>query len=137
MNPVMAGANVPSLNALLDNYYISLGDQRVLSGDFVLDKRQVTVDSATEIVRFPKGGHLLSTELIEEPLSVKARKSKKSIARLEAVDGSSDGNTLTPTIGILPKLPGLINSGSLIIMTDSDCVDTSSITKNPKCYWLL
>lgn len=87
----MAGSNVPSLNALLDNYYISFGDERVLSGDFVLDKRPVSIDSGTEIVRFPKGGYLLGTDLVEEPLSVKARESKKRIARLEAIDGSDDG----------------------------------------------
>lgn len=35
----MAGANVHSLNALLEAYHISFGDQRVLTGDFVVDKR--------------------------------------------------------------------------------------------------
>lgn len=123
----MAGSNVPSLNALLDNYYISLGDQRVLSGNFVLDKRQVSIDSGTEIVRFPQGGYLMSTDLVEEPLSTKARQAKKRVARLEAVDGSADGTSLIPTIGIVPKLQGLENSGSIIVMTDSDCVDTSSV----------
>ena len=120
---------MPSPNALLDNYYISLGDERVLSGDFVLDKRQVSIDSGTEIVRFPKGGYLMSTELVEEPLSAKSRQTKKRIASLEAIDGSEDGKSLVPTIGVLPNLPGLDNSGSIIVMTDSDCVDTSSVAK--------
>ena len=39
VKPVMAGSNVRSLNALLDTYHISFGDQKVMSGDFVLDKR--------------------------------------------------------------------------------------------------
>lgn len=39
LEPVMAGANVHSLNALLEAYHISFGDQRVLTGDFVVDKR--------------------------------------------------------------------------------------------------
>ena len=59
----MAGANVHSLNALLDSYFISFGDTRVFSGDFVIDKRSVIVDSGTEITRFPAGGYLLSTNL--------------------------------------------------------------------------
>jgi membrane-bound transcription factor site-1 protease len=37
--PVMAGANVGSINALLQPYKIALGDKRVMTGDFVIDKR--------------------------------------------------------------------------------------------------
>lgn len=36
------------------------------------------MDSATEIVRFPRGGYLVSADMREEPLSIQARiKSKK------------------------------------------------------------
>ena len=38
-SPVMAGANVGSLNALLEPYHIAFGDERVFSGDFIIDKR--------------------------------------------------------------------------------------------------
>ena len=33
----MAGANIPSLNALLKSFGIAFGDQRALSGDFIID----------------------------------------------------------------------------------------------------
>jgi len=36
---VMAGTNNPTLNALLEPYHVALGDQRVFSGDFIIDKR--------------------------------------------------------------------------------------------------
>jgi hypothetical protein len=62
----MAGANVGSLNALLQPYHIAFGDKRVLSGDFIIDKRQVVVDSGTEIVQFPQDGILISANLKEE-----------------------------------------------------------------------
>lgn len=49
-HPVMAGSNVRTINSLLEPYNVAFGDQRVMSGDFILDKRQVVVDSGTEIV---------------------------------------------------------------------------------------
>ena len=69
----MAGANVRTINALLEPYYIALGDQRAMSGDFILDKRRVVIDSGSEIVQFPKDGYLISAELREEPESIAAR----------------------------------------------------------------
>jgi hypothetical protein len=38
----------------------------VFSGDFLLDKRQVMIDSGSEIKRFPKNGYLISAKLSEE-----------------------------------------------------------------------
>lgn len=61
----MAGSNIPSLNALLQPYNIAFGE-KVFSGEFFLDKRQIMIDSGTEIIRFPKGGYLISARLNEE-----------------------------------------------------------------------
>jgi membrane-bound transcription factor site-1 protease len=36
--PFMAGANIPSINSLLDKYHIAFGE-KVVSGDFYIDKR--------------------------------------------------------------------------------------------------
>ena len=47
---MMAGSNVRTINALLEPYHIGLGDQRVMSGDFILDKRRIVIDSGSEIV---------------------------------------------------------------------------------------
>lgn len=63
--PFMAGANVPSLNALLKPYHIAFGE-KVFSGEVFLEKRQVMIDSGTEIIQFPKDGYLLSAKLSEE-----------------------------------------------------------------------
>ena len=43
-----------------------------------------------------------------------------------------------PTIGIVKELQP--NSGSLIVMTDSDCIDSSSVGyrgTQAKCFWLM
>lgn len=72
----MAGANVGSLNALLEPYHIAFGDKRVYSGDFIIDKRQIVIDSGTEIVKFPKGGYLISADLREEKMSIEAAKAQ-------------------------------------------------------------
>ena len=66
LKPVMAGSNVGTLNALLEPYNIAFGDKRVFSGDFILEKRQVVINSGTEIVEFPKDGFLISAGLIVE-----------------------------------------------------------------------
>jgi len=65
----MAGSNVPSLNSLLEPYNIAFG-QKVFSGEFYLEKRQVVIDSATEIIKFPKNGYLLSAKLSEESIQI-------------------------------------------------------------------
>ena len=65
--PFMAGSNVPSLNALLEPYNIAFGE-KVFSGEFYLEKRQVMIDSGTEIIRFPKNGYLISAKLSEESI---------------------------------------------------------------------
>lgn len=76
----MAGANVGTINALLEPYKIAFGDQRVMTGDFVIDKRQVIIDSGTEIVQFPKDGYLISADLREEPMSKNTR-SEKAVSK--------------------------------------------------------
>jgi membrane-bound transcription factor site-1 protease len=63
--PFMAGSNVPSINALLHKYHIAFGE-KVVSGEFYIDKRQVVIDSGTEIIKFPKNGYLMSAKLTEE-----------------------------------------------------------------------
>lgn len=50
--PFMAGANIPTLNALLEPYHIALGEQ-VFSGELIIDKRQIAIDSGSEIIQFP------------------------------------------------------------------------------------
>lgn len=47
--PFMAGSNIPTLNALLEPYHIAFGE-KVFSGEFYIDKRQVMIDSGTEII---------------------------------------------------------------------------------------
>ena len=70
----MAGANVGTLNSLLDPYYIAFGDKRVMTGDFILGKQQIIIDAGTEIVKFPKDGYLISADLREEKKSIDARR---------------------------------------------------------------
>lgn len=61
----MAGSNVPTINALLEPYSIALGE-KVFSGEFFIEKKQVMIDSGSELIRFPKEGYLVSTSLSEE-----------------------------------------------------------------------
>ena len=59
-----------------------------------------------------------------------------------------DESNMVPTIGILKNLSGQNNSGSIIVMTDSDCMDSSSVhyrdlygddqvAQQKKCFWLM
>lgn len=68
----MAGSNLPSLNAFLESYHIALGE-KVFSGEFYLDKRQVMIDSGTEIIRWPKGGYVIAPQLSEESVQIIAK----------------------------------------------------------------
>ena len=157
-----------------------------------MDKRQVVIDSGTEIVKFPKDGYLVSADLREEPLSQKIRAAKlqhlnenknqtfkeigfnfeekkqqsnisKLITMIKELTQSSPqalniedllDQNLVPTIGIVDKISN--SSGKIIVMADSDCVDTSSVNYRPlydyeenvpktsqrdyqykKCFWLM
>ena len=65
--PFMGGANVPTLNALLEPYHIAFG-QGVYSGTFNLEGKPIDIVSGSEIIQFPAGGYLLSAELnVQEP----------------------------------------------------------------------
>lgn len=108
----MGGSNTPTLNSLLNTYHISFG-QGIYSGDFEVQNHKIEISSGSEIVRFPKNGYLISAEL-------------KSQA------GGESGNVNTPTIGITHGLPGLKNSGNIIVMTDSDCLSAQKLTR--PCY---
>ena len=67
--PFMGGSNVPTLNSLLAPYNGAFGES-VFSGDFIMDKREVFIDSGSEIIRFPKDGYLISASLNEESISI-------------------------------------------------------------------
>jgi membrane-bound transcription factor site-1 protease len=138
--PFMAGANVPSLNALLEPYNIAFGE-KVYSGEFYLEKRQVMIDSATEIIRFPKNGYLISAKLSEESIQILTKGLQFEEAfGIERADLTIDNSEkMVPTIGILDHLPGEHfgnTSGRLIVMTDSSCTDSASSSLT-KCFWLL
>ena len=60
--PFMGGSNVPTLNALLEPYHIAFG-QGVFQGSFKMGDRTVDIVSGSEIIRFPRGGYLLSPQL--------------------------------------------------------------------------
>ena len=62
----MAGSNVATLNTLLDPYHIAFG-QGVYNGSFKLaDQQRIYIQSSTEIIKFPKGGYLISEKLYEQ-----------------------------------------------------------------------
>lgn len=63
--PFMGGANIPTINSLLNKYHIAFGE-KVVSGEFYIDKRQIIIDSGSEIIKFPKNGYLISAKLTEE-----------------------------------------------------------------------
>ena len=101
----MAGSNVPTLNALLEPYHIAFGEM-VFSGDFIMDKKQIMVDSGTEIIRFPKNGYLVSAQLSEESSQILAKGLQFEEAfGLERVDLSIDKtDRIVPTLGLVDRV---------------------------------
>lgn len=122
----MAGSNVATLNSLLDPYHIAFGTG-VYTGNFRLaDQQRITMQSSTEIIKFPKGGYLIAESLKEQvPPSSESQiaigpltKDGKPAQLLHKVKSK-----LVPTIGVLDSLPGRPKSGSILAMTDSDCLN--------------
>ena len=65
----------------------------------------VTIDSGSEIIRFPKNGHLISAKLTEEsnPILTKGL----SLQEAHSIDTSIDKTDLyAPTIGLINGLEG-------------------------------
>ena len=58
----MGGSNVPTYNELLKPYHIAFG-QSVVSGKFKFEDKLIEITSGTEIIKFPKGGYLISPQL--------------------------------------------------------------------------
>ena len=117
---------MPTLNALLQPYHIAFG-QGVFKGEFKMGDRQVDIVSGSEIIKFPRGGYLLSPQLeiqieVDKGDSNKVKSGTQNNRRNG--DRRKEKKRHVPTIGILEKLPGaeFKNSGAIIVMTDSDCI---------------
>eukprot|EP00096_Caligus_rogercresseyi_P013423 TRINITY_DN6068_c0_g1_i1.p1 TRINITY_DN6068_c0_g1~~TRINITY_DN6068_c0_g1_i1.p1 ORF type:complete len:1037 (-),score=259.34 TRINITY_DN6068_c0_g1_i1:50-3160(-) len=120
--PETGGANVPALNELLSAWGISFGDT-VLEGDFAIGNQDMYFASGVGIQRFPKGGDSL---LIYPSVGLKDQ-GKEFM-------GVSDGAPSRSDIPIL-GLHQTKNGGRIVVYGDSNCVDSSHLSKD--CWWLL
>lgn len=81
---------------------------------------------------------MISAQLSEESNQILTKGLQFEEAFIDGKDLAIDSNEkLVPTIGIVEKLPGLEKkSGTIIVMTDSSCMDSASPSLT-KCFWLL
>lgn len=107
---VTGGANVPALNGLLAPFGIALGD-RVFTGTIDLPiGTRVKYRSGNTISRFPKGGYLYSSELVDESKGVQKKYSG-----------------LQPFLGFLQvETPEKGAGGRVAVYGDSNCIQDST-----------
>jgi len=135
-SPFMAGGNILALNELLAPYHVAFGE-RVFSGDFQISKKQVLVDSSTELIRFPRGGYLVSALLNEESshLIANGMQYEESILSDDLDVNIETNRRYAPVLGLVDGLPGMPNSGKIAVFTDTSCLDSVSASVS-KCFWL-
>ncbi|KAI3781823.1 hypothetical protein L2E82_11849 [Cichorium intybus] len=109
--PVTGGANIPALNDLLDPFGIAFGD-RILNGNFKVDRDRSRYASGCNIVKFPKGGYL---------------------HRFPLFDSAGNGPTDKGDAAILGLLD--FGAGRIAVYGDSNCLDSSHLVSD--CFWLL
>lgn len=130
-SPIIAGGNIPAVNALLERFGVAFGEE-VLSGD-VHPGTSVSFrfESGVPIVRFPPGGELLYV---------------RGLSRFEGDPNTSEHGMSQSLSSILPKsmfsddqLPdiplfGLTKSGrgAVLAYGDTNCLDTAYT--GSKCY---
>ncbi|KAM6582260.1 hypothetical protein CsatB_009262 [Cannabis sativa] len=118
--PITGGANIPALNDLLAPFGIAFGD-KILNGDFSIDGEQSRYASGTDIVRFPRGGHVHSFSFMD---------SSESGATQNVLRTSDMAVVDFPILGLVEA-----NEGRIAVYGDSNCLDSSHMVTN--CYWLL
>ncbi|XP_062090783.1 subtilisin-like protease SBT6.1 [Humulus lupulus] len=118
--PITGGANIPALNDLLAPFGIAFGD-KILNGDFSIDGEQSRYASGTDIVRFPRGGHVHSFSFLD---------SSESGATQNVLRTSDMATVDFPILGLIEA-----NEGRIAVYGDSNCLDSSHMVTN--CYWLL
>ncbi|KAH3757854.1 membrane-bound transcription factor site-1 protease [Pelomyxa schiedti] len=122
--PITGGANVPSINNLLEPWGIALGSS-VFEGKFNIQDKTSMFLSGNSIARFPSKGALVTAALLTD-----------------VVSGKKWSNV--PVLGVLrvpliqEQLQSSMPSSSPIIAVfgDSSCLDTA-LKQTPSCLWLL
>ncbi|XP_057750293.1 subtilisin-like protease SBT6.1 [Arachis stenosperma] len=117
--PVTGGSNIPALNDLLAPFGIAFGD-KILNGDFSLLGEQSRYASGTNIVRFPRGGHVHSFPFLDSSES----------GATQNVLLNSETKPDSPILGFTE-----MGEGRIAVYGDSNCLDSSHMVTN--CYWLL
>ncbi|XP_040564759.2 LOW QUALITY PROTEIN: membrane-bound transcription factor site-1 protease [Lepeophtheirus salmonis] len=120
--PETGGANIPALNELLYTWNIAFGDT-VLEGDFSIGNHDMYFASGVGIVKFPtKNGILIYPSV---PLKDQGKEFM----------GHSEGPSTRGDIPILGLYQTENGGGRLVAYGDSNCVDSSHLSKD--CWWLL
>ncbi|KAI3802914.1 hypothetical protein L1987_31061 [Smallanthus sonchifolius] len=117
--PVTGGANIPALNDLLAPFGIAFGD-RILNGDFTLNDELIRYASGTNIVKFPSGGYVHSSQFYD---------SSESGATHSFLSGGKH-NADSAVLGLVE-----VGASRIAVYGDSNCLDSSHMVTN--CYWLL
>eukprot|EP00002_Diphylleia_rotans_P029694 TRINITY_DN6060_c0_g1_i3.p1 TRINITY_DN6060_c0_g1~~TRINITY_DN6060_c0_g1_i3.p1 ORF type:complete len:957 (-),score=176.57 TRINITY_DN6060_c0_g1_i3:105-2975(-) len=121
--PIVGGSNIPSLNKILSRFGMEFGTA-VLTGDIAVDKYKIPFDSGAPIIRFPEGGVLLRSSLLDEGQHVVTRKSNIF----------SDAGVLG-FFAFNMTHPWQTKEGRIALFGDSSCID--SVDPRNDCFWML
>ena len=111
--PIIGGANIPSLNELLNSFGIALGSS-VFAGDLQLLNKTISYFSGSYIIKFPKNGFLFTFDLFNESELILTSQTKRK-----------ETNEHVPILGLLKRVYGMESSGKVIVYGDSNCIDSS------------
>lgn len=116
-NPLIGGCNLRSVNTLLHPYGISFKESSV-SGSVIVGEEKFRIESGAIIDRFPNNGYLFSGKLTEDSKTIKAIDDNQKVAQ-----------EVHPIVGVfnLSDKTNDLNSGSILVIGDSYCIESSSI----------
>lgn len=128
--PVCSGAHVPALNLLLGAWGAALGEG-ALDGRLLLPGRPpIHLRSAAPIVQWPKGGRLITAELVDQVAELQRGVAERQVT---AVLGllQTEGEPLPPAA------PNSTGPGRLVVLSDSSCADDLHDEPTAHCRHLL
>eukprot|EP01080_Neovahlkampfia_damariscottae_P002297 gene2297-2470_t len=79
--PLTGGSNLPALNGLLSPFGISFGN-KIYDGEIEIKNNKLKIQSSTSIIRFPKGGMIVSFELQDKTSKLLSNLDLKEIVPL-------------------------------------------------------
>eukprot|EP01063_Lacrimia_lanifica_P032316 TRINITY_DN5509_c0_g1_i1.p1 TRINITY_DN5509_c0_g1~~TRINITY_DN5509_c0_g1_i1.p1 ORF type:complete len:1061 (+),score=378.03 TRINITY_DN5509_c0_g1_i1:75-3257(+) len=133
-SPLMGGANLPALNALLAPFDVAFASD-VYSGNARWGALEAEVKSGAALKKFPKGGYVFASETPMVDVAATRREAEKQKRHRRSRHAGAPPVEVAgvPLLGVTDPATGV----KIAAFGDTDCLDTAHMPHGGFCHLLL